>query len=226
MRPGEARSDLEIMAGMFTRMRTMYARHGGAFPDPILNLTWKYAQVREPEPRRAREGILRQCTEGPCRSRRTPTKITRKAGEQLAGFAELRNDGSTQSGCWIFCGAWGPTGNLMARRDNSDPTGIGQTLNWAWAWPANRRVLYNRASCDPSRQALEPEPQADWLERHGLGRRRRPGLQGRRESGRRHESVHHESRRAWRACSRDRTWLKGRSRSTTSRSRHRSATIR
>jgi formate dehydrogenase major subunit len=36
----------------------------------------------------------------------------------------------------------------MARRDNSDPTGIGQTLNWAWAWPANRRILYNRASCD------------------------------------------------------------------------------
>jgi formate dehydrogenase major subunit len=38
----------------------------------------------------------------------------------------------------------------MARRDNSDPTGIGQNLNWAFAWPANRRVLYNRASCDPS----------------------------------------------------------------------------
>ena len=36
----------------------------------------------------------------------------------------------------------------MARRDNSDPTGIGQTVNWAFAWPANRRVLYNRASCD------------------------------------------------------------------------------
>ena len=85
-----------------------------------------------------------------------PTKVTRKAGEQLAGFAELRDDGSTASGCWIFCGAWGPTGNLMARRDNSDPTGIGKTLNWAWAWPANRRVLYNRASCDPSGKPFNP----------------------------------------------------------------------
>ena len=83
-------------------------------------------------------------------------KITRKAGEQLAGFAELRDDGSTQCGCWIFCGAWGPTGNLMARRDNSDPSGIGQTLNWAWSWPANRRVLYNRASCDPSGKPYNP----------------------------------------------------------------------
>jgi formate dehydrogenase major subunit len=45
----------------------------------------------------------------------------------------------------------------MARRDNSDPTGIGQTLNWAYAWPANRRVLYNRASCDPDGKPYNPE---------------------------------------------------------------------
>jgi len=44
----------------------------------------------------------------------------------------------------------------MARRDNSDPTGIGQTLNWAWSWPANRRVLYNRASCDPTGKPYNP----------------------------------------------------------------------
>jgi formate dehydrogenase major subunit len=55
-----------------------------------------------------------------------------------------------------LCGAWGPAGNLMARRDNSDPTGIGQTLNWAFSWPANRRVLYNRASCDPSGKPFNP----------------------------------------------------------------------
>src|SRR5690606_25757406 len=47
-------------------------------------------------------------------------------------------------------------GNMMARRDNSDPTGIGQTLNWAWAWPANRRVLYNRASCDLNGRPFNP----------------------------------------------------------------------
>ncbi len=147
--PGEARSDLEIMAGIFTRMRTMYVKDGGAFPDPILNLTWKYAQVESPSP----EELAKEYSGNALKDLadpKDPAKITRKAGEQLAGFAELRDDGSTQSGCWIFCGAWGPTGNLMARRDNSDPTGIGQTLNWAWAWPANRRVLYNRASCDPA----------------------------------------------------------------------------
>jgi formate dehydrogenase major subunit len=154
--PGEARSDLEIMAGIFTRMRAMYAKDGGAFPDPIVNLTWKYAQPESPNP----EELAREYSGSALKDLadpKDPTKITRKAGEQLAGFAELRDDGSTQSGCWIFCGAWGPTGNLMARRDNSDPTGIGQTLNWAWSWPANRRVLYNRASCDPSGKPFNPK---------------------------------------------------------------------
>ncbi len=146
--PGEARSDLEIMAGLFLRLRDMYRKDGGAFADPIVNLTWKYAQPHSPNP----EELAREYSGSALKDLADPkdaTKITRKAGEQLAGFAELRDDGSTASGCWIFCGAWGPTGNLMARRDNADPTGIGQTINWAWAWPANRRVLYNRASCDP-----------------------------------------------------------------------------
>jgi len=154
--PGEARSDLEIMAGLHLRMRQMYAKDGGAFADPILNLTWKYAQPDSPNP----EELAKEYTGSALKDLadpKDPTKITRKAGEQLAGFAELRDDGSTQSGCWIFCGAWGPTGNLMARRDNADPTGIGQTLNWAWSWPANRRVLYNRASCDPSGKPFDPK---------------------------------------------------------------------
>jgi formate dehydrogenase major subunit len=154
--PGEARSDLQIMGEIFTRMRALYRTEGGAFPDPIVNLSWPYAQPNSPSPEElAREysgKALKDLTDP-----KDPTKVTRKAGEQLAGFAELRNDGSTASGCWIFCGAWGPTGNLMARRDNSDPTGIGQTLNWAFSWPANRRVLYNRASCDVNGKPYNPE---------------------------------------------------------------------
>ncbi len=153
--PGEARSDLEIMAGLFLRLRDAYREDGGAFPDPIVNLTWKYAQPHSPAPEElAREYSGSALTD--LADPKDPTRITRKAGEQLAGFAELRDDGSTASGCWIFCGAWGPTGNLMARRDNADPTGIGQTINWAWAWPANRRVLYNRASCDPHGKPWDP----------------------------------------------------------------------
>jgi len=154
--PGEARSDLHIMGELFTRMRALYQTEGGAFPDPIVNLSWPYARANNPSP----QELAREYSGKALKDLADPkdaTKITRKAGEQLAGFAELRNDGSTSSGCWIFCGAWGPTGNLMARRDNSDPTGIGQTINWAFAWPANRRVLYNRASCDPSGKPFNPD---------------------------------------------------------------------
>ncbi len=154
--PGEARSDLEIMAGLFLRLRERYRKDGGAFADPIVNLTWKYAQPESPNP----EELAREYSGSALKDLadpKDPAKIVRKAGEQLAGFAELRDDGSTASGCWIFCGAWGPTGNLMARRDNADPTGIGQTVNWAWAWPANRRVLYNRASCDPHGKPFNPK---------------------------------------------------------------------
>jgi formate dehydrogenase major subunit len=153
--PGEARSDLRIMGEIFARMRALYVAEGGSYPDPIVKLSWPYSNPSSPGPEElAREysgKALRDLTDP-----KTPTLVVRKAGEQLAGFGELRDDGSTSSGCWIFCGAWGPTGNLMARRDNSDPTGIGQTINWAWAWPANRRVLYNRASCDPAGKPFNP----------------------------------------------------------------------
>ena len=154
--PGEARPDLEIMAGLFTRIRALYQTEGGAFPDPIVNLAWNYANANRPTP----EEIAQEYSGKALADLADPkdaTKIVRKAGEQLAGFGELRADGSTSSGCWIFCGSWGPTGNLMARRDNSDPTGIGQTLNWAWSWPANRRILYNRASCDPDGKPFDPQ---------------------------------------------------------------------
>ena len=154
--PGEARSDLEIMAGLFMRLRALYENEGGMFPDPIVKLSWPYANPVSP----TAEELAKEYSGKALKDLfdpKEPTKVTRKAGEQLAGFAELRDDGSTASGCWIFCGSWGPTGNLMARRDNSDPTGIGQTLNWAWAWPANRRVLYNRASCDSNGKPFNPE---------------------------------------------------------------------
>jgi formate dehydrogenase major subunit len=145
--PGDAKADPEILAGIFLKLKEMYKQDGGAFPDPVLNLTWKHRQPNAPSP----EELAKEFSGKALMDVTDPkdaTKVLVKAGEQLNGFAELRDDGSTSCGCWIFSGCWSEKGNLMARRDNSDPFGLGQTLNWAFAWPANRRILYNRASCD------------------------------------------------------------------------------
>ena len=147
--PGEAKGDLEIVAGIYNKLRQLYIKDGGAFPDPIVNLTWNYKIPSSPS---AQEIAMEYNGKAlidlvdPTDS----TKVLAKAGEQLPGFGLLRDDGSTASGCWIYSGAWTQAGNQMARRDNADPYGIGQALNWAWAWPANRRILYNAAGADPA----------------------------------------------------------------------------
>jgi formate dehydrogenase major subunit len=157
--PADARPDQAIMAGIFLRLKAKYQEKGGAFPDPILNLTWPYRDPHEP----AADELAREYN-GRALADLVDAKgnVSRRAGEQLGGFAELRDDGSTACGCWIFSGAWTQAGNLMARRDNSDPWGNGQTLNWSFAWPANRRILYNRASADPAGKPFNPEKKQIW----------------------------------------------------------------
>ena len=147
--PGEAKTDVDIMAGLFLRMRAMYRKDGGAFPDPIVNLTWSYKVPHAPGPDElAKEYNGKALVD--LMDPKDPTKVLVKAGDQVASFAQLRDDGSTACGCWIYSGAWTQAGNQMARRDNSDPWNIGQTLNWAWSWPVNRRILYNGASVNPA----------------------------------------------------------------------------
>ncbi|ART80154.1 formate dehydrogenase-N subunit alpha [Oceanisphaera avium] len=151
--PGEAQTDIEIMATLYQHIRKLYQEEGGTFSEPITELSWPYANPNEPTAEElAKELNGRALTD----LLDSEGKVVRKAGEQLSSFSELRDDGSTLSGCWIYTGSWTEQGNMMARRDSSDPTGIGQTLNWAWAWPANRRVLYNRASCDVNGQPFDP----------------------------------------------------------------------
>jgi formate dehydrogenase major subunit len=153
--PGETKSDIDIIAGIFLKLRSLYAKDGGAFPDPVLKLTWPYRITARPSP----EELLQEISGKALADVTDPkdaTKVLAKAGEQLGGFALLRDDGSTACGNWIYSGCWSPAGNLSARRDNSDPSGLGQTLNWGYAWPANRRILYNRASSDPAGKPWDP----------------------------------------------------------------------
>lgn len=154
--PGDAKDDTEIMATLFLKLKDLYAREGGAYAEPIQKLTWAYRIPNKPSPEELMMEFngkaLADVTDP-----KDPTKVLVKAGEQLPSFAMLRDDGSTTCGNWIYCGVWSQAGNNSARRDNSDPSGLGQTLNWGFAWPVNRRILYNRASCDLSGKPWDPK---------------------------------------------------------------------
>jgi formate dehydrogenase major subunit len=146
--PGEAKTDREIVGTLFMKLREMYAKEGGKLPDPILKLNWAYAVATHPSP----EEILREISGRALTDVMDPkdkTKVLVAAGQQLAGFGQLQDDGSTACGNWIYSGVWSQAGNLSQRRDTADPGGLGNNLTWGYAWPANRRVLYNRANTDP-----------------------------------------------------------------------------
>ena len=147
--PGEAKPDPEIVGELFLKLRELYAKEGGALPDPVLRLTWPYRIPASPAPDEiAREFNGQALADVP--DPKDKDKFLVRAGEQVPGFAVLQADGTTACGCWIFAGSWTQAGNQMARRDTADPSGLGIYPAWSWAWPANRRILYNRASCDPS----------------------------------------------------------------------------
>jgi formate dehydrogenase major subunit len=159
--PGEARHDIWIMAQIFLRVRELYRQEGGAFPDPILNLTWDYADENEPHPEELAKELNGKSL-APVMDTADPTKVLVEADKQLLNFSQLRDDGSTTSACWIYSGCWNENGNNMARRDNTDPDDTGAYSKWTFSWPLNRRILYNRASCDmdgkpwdPSRKLIE-----------------------------------------------------------------------
>ena len=144
--PAECRSDIDIMAGIHTRLKALYQKEGGAFPDPILNVNWSYAVADAPRP----DELAREINGYTLEKITDPAGVVLAAGRQVDGFSQLRDDGTTACGCWVYSGCYTERGNQMARRDNTDPGERGIATSWAWAWPANRRILYNRASADPS----------------------------------------------------------------------------
>jgi formate dehydrogenase major subunit len=157
--PGDARLDQDIVAQIFLRVRDLYKGEKGKFPDPILNLTWPYTDAQHPALAEVAKEIngkaLAELTD-------PATQQTLKRGQQLSGFAWLKDDGSTSCGNWIYSGCWTEAGPQLARRGTDDPSGLGIYPNWAWSWPANRRVLYNRASCDLNGKPWDAERGQVW----------------------------------------------------------------
>ena len=157
--PGDCRLDQAILAQIFLEVRELYQKEGGKFPDPILNLTWSYTDPHNPSLAEVAKEI-----NGKALADVTDPKLSQtiKAGQQLPSFAWLRDDGTTACGNWIYSGSWTEAGPQLARRGTEDPSGLGVYPNWAWSWPVNRRVLYNRASCNVEGKPWDSDRRQVW----------------------------------------------------------------
>ena len=155
---GDAKPDGDIIYELFEKIRELYVKEGGAFPDPIRNLDWdvatKHAFDAHKVAKRINGTFLKEKT-----LKVGDTEKTFKPGDQVPGFALLQADGSTSSGTWVYCGSYTDK-NMAARRDKTQTPmqeKIGLFPGWTWAWPVNRRILYNRASVDPSGRPYQPQ---------------------------------------------------------------------
>ncbi|MST34060.1 molybdopterin-dependent oxidoreductase, partial [Acidimicrobiaceae bacterium USS-CC1] len=132
---GEARSDLWFMYHLGRKIREKLAGSTDPIDRPLLDLTWSYP------------------TEGPLAEPKAEAILAEingwnANGAPLASYEQLNDDGSTACGCWIYTGVYADGVNQAARRKPAkEQNWLGS--QWAWAWPANRRILYNRASADP-----------------------------------------------------------------------------
>jgi formate dehydrogenase major subunit len=150
--PGDARSELWFMHHLFKRVRRHYAGSQSGRDWPIVNLTWDYPEhgpIREPDA----EAVLKEIG-----------GFDIASGKPVAGFGELKDDGSTAAGCWIYAGCYKDGVNQTRRRDPGDLDAEGGWVSpeWAWAWPANRRILYNRASADPQGRPWSERKKLVW----------------------------------------------------------------
>jgi len=154
--PSTCKTDQEIIARIFLAVRDLYKKEGGALPEQVLNVSWGYTNPAAPD----LGEVLKEMNGKALADIPDPkdkTKVLKTAGQQLDGFGQLQDDGSTMCGNWIHSGVFTEAGNNAQRRSTADPTGLGMFHNWTFSWPANRRILYNRASADAQGKAWDPK---------------------------------------------------------------------
>ena len=132
---GDCRSELWFYYHLGRRIREKLAESTDPRDRPLLDLEWSYP-VEGPHEEPSAAAVLREIGGvGP-------------DGRALPGYLELKADGSTACGCWIYSGVYADEVNQAdRRRPGSEQSWVAP--EWGWAWPYNRRILYNRASADP-----------------------------------------------------------------------------
>ena len=154
--PGQAKSDQEILSRIFLAVQNLYRTEGGPVAEAVLNVIWPYANPANPDLSEVLKEMNGKAL-ADIKDPKDPTKVARTAGQQIDGFGQLQDDGSTMCGNWLHSGVYTEAGNNAQRRNTADdPSGLGMYHNWAFSWPANRRVMYNRASADEQGQPWDP----------------------------------------------------------------------
>ncbi len=149
--PGDSRSDLWFIYHLGKRLKQLYADSREARDTAMQALTWTYPERGERAEPEA-EAVLREIN-----------GFTVADRKQLASYQELKDDGSTASGGWMYCGIYPQDGRNLARSRVPDPPGgPGSHAGWAFAWPSNRRTLYNRASADPDGKPWSDRKRMVW----------------------------------------------------------------
>ncbi len=144
--------DSEIINELYHRVKQLYEKDSGALPEPIVNLWWDYGHPKVDTHRVAKE------INGYFMEDKTLRGQTYRKGTLVPSFAFLQDDGSTCSGNWLYCNSYTEKGNMAARRSTKDAVnGIGLYPEWGWAWPVNRRIIYNRASVDENGQPWDKD---------------------------------------------------------------------
>jgi len=153
--PGQAKADQEIVARIFLAVQNLYRKEGGQLPEAVLNVSWPYSNPVNPDLGEVLKEMSGKAL-ADIKDPKDPTKVLKTAGQQLDGFGQLQDDGSTLCGNWLHSGVYTEAGNNAQRRNNADPTGLGMFHQWGFSWPANRRVMYNRASADANGNPWDP----------------------------------------------------------------------
>jgi formate dehydrogenase major subunit len=141
---GNSKPDGDIIMELGNMLKEAYKKDGGQFPDAILKLKWDYMTNGKYDPHKIAKEINGYFLEDA-----TVMNQQFKKGDPVPSFVFLQGDGKTSSGNWIYCGSYNKGGNMAARRSQKDvASNIGLYPEFAWAWPVNRRIIYNRAAVD------------------------------------------------------------------------------
>lgn len=168
--PGDARSDLWFIYHLGRRLKELYQESTDPKDRPIQALLWDYESPETQAQWRIKDEpedllVLKEINGYVVRTAQHPQPSTLRDAPHVPGFTALSADGSTACGSWIYSGVYPtPENNRAAARNPEGYTFLG----WGFSWPSNRRILYNRASADPSgRPWSERKKYVWWDEQEG-----------------------------------------------------------